>query len=107
MPTAEDPGAGERLTSAVVARLRSAGCVFAEDEAALLLDAAAGEPDALERLVVARVSGEPLEQLLGWVAFGGRRVAVGPGVFVPRVRTELLAELAAARLTGTDVVVER
>lgn len=94
------------MTAALVARLRSAGCVFAEDEAALLLDAAAGDPAVLEGLVTARVSGEPLEQLLGWVAFGGRRIAVGPGVFVPRVRTEHLAELAAARLTGGEVVVE-
>lgn len=106
VPTAEDPGAGELLALAVVARLRTAGCVFAEDEAALLIEAAAGERSVLERLLAARVSGQPLEQLLGWVAFGGRRIAVGPGVFVPRVRTEHLAELAAARLTGADVVVE-
>ena len=38
---------------------------------------------------------QPLEQLLGWVAFLGLRLEVGPGVFVPRLRTELLAELAA------------
>jgi release factor glutamine methyltransferase len=102
------PGGSEEE---VVARLRVAGCVFAEEEAALLLETAqalgtGGEPAALERLVAARVAGEPLEQLLGWVAFGGRRVIVGPGVFVPRVRTEHLAEQAVARLTGGDVVVE-
>lgn len=75
----------------VVARLRAAGCVFAEEEAALLLEA--GEPGLVDR----RVAGEPLEHLLGWVAFAGLRLAVGPGVFVPRVRTELMARTAIAR----------
>ena len=83
------------IAERVVDRLREAGCVYAEDEAALLLETAADTAD-LERLVEARVAGQPLEQLLGWVSFGGLRVAVGPGVFVPRVRTELLAERAVA-----------
>ena len=42
----------------VVAALRVAGCVFAEDEAALLLEAAAG-PGDLERLLARRVAGLP------------------------------------------------
>ena len=92
--------------SQVVARLRAAGCVYAEDEAALLVEAAQGYADELDRLVAARVAGEPLEQLLGWVVFAGLRIAVGPGVFVPRVRTELLAEQAQARLGDGAVVVE-
>jgi len=74
--------------SEVAARLRAAGCVFAEEEAALLLDAATG-PE-LESLVARRASGVPLEQLLGWVDFAGARYAVTPGVFVPRRRSELL-----------------
>ena len=89
----------------VVARLRAAGCVFAEDEAALLREAAgpgARAEVALEGLVARRVAGEPLEHLLGWVAFAGRRWSVGPGVFVPRRRTELMvrAALALARPAG-------
>ena len=103
-----------RMTSAansqdfgqVVARLRAAGCVYAEDEATLLVAAAEGDDRRLERLITARVAGQPLEQLLGWVAFAGLRIAVGPDVFVPRVRTELLAEQARARLGGDPVVVE-
>jgi release factor glutamine methyltransferase len=87
-------------------RGRATACVFAEEEAALLVEAAAGDSSVLERLVTSRVAGEPLEQLLGWVAFGGRRVRVGPGVFVPRVRTELLAEQALARMTEAALVVE-
>ncbi len=90
--------------SDVVARLRAAGCVFAEDEAGLLLAAAAGE--ALEALVRRRAGGEPLEQVLGWAEFAGLRVAVAPGVFVPRRRTELLAREAAGLARAGDVVVD-
>ena len=79
----------------VVALLRAAGCVWAEDEAALL-EAASSTPDELEVLLARRVAGEPLETVLGWVEFLGRRLAVGPGVFVPRRRTELLARTAVA-----------
>ncbi|MBF4579972.1 methyltransferase [Frigoribacterium sp. VKM Ac-2530] len=81
----------------MVARLRAAGCVFAEDEARLLLEAAAAGP-GLESLVLRRTAGEPLEQVLGWAAFDGLRLVVEPGVFVPRRRTELLVRLADAAL---------
>lgn len=89
--------------SPIVARLRAAGCVFAEDEAALLV-ATAGSPEELERLVAARVSGLPLEVVVGWAEFAGLRIAIGPGVFVPRRRTELLAH-CAVELTGPFSVV--
>ena len=79
----------------LVARLRAAGCVFAEDEAALLAGAA-GSPGELERMVAARVAGTPLEVLVGWADFCGLRIAVEPGVFVPRRRTELMARHAIA-----------
>lgn len=78
-----------------MARLRAAGCVFAEDEADLLL-AAATTPAELETLVEQRVLGMPLEHLLGWAEFCGLRVAVDPGVFVPRRRTGFLVDLALA-----------
>lgn len=89
--------------SPIVARLRAAGCVFAEDEAALLV-ATATSPEELERLVVARVSGLPVEVVVGWAEFAGLRVAIGPGVFVPRRRTELLAR-CAIELSGPASVV--
>ncbi|MFF3568888.1 putative protein N(5)-glutamine methyltransferase [Nocardia jiangxiensis] len=79
----------------LITTLRTAGCVFAEEEAALLAEAAASESD-LKDLVVQRVSGVPLEHLLGWTEFRGLRVAVAPGVFVPRQRTGFLVELVAA-----------
>ncbi|GGK37415.1 methylase [Pilimelia terevasa] len=73
--------------------LRAAGCVFAEDEARLL-HAAAPQPGALAGLLARRVAGTPLEQVLGWARFCGTRVAVHPGVFVPRRRTGLLVRYA-------------
>jgi release factor glutamine methyltransferase len=80
--------------SLVTARLRAAGCVFAEDEAELLL-AAARTADDLASMVDRRVDGMPLEHVLGWAQFCGFRVTVDPGVFVPRRRTELLVHEAA------------
>ena len=89
----------------VIARLRAAGCVFAEDEARLLTDAA-GTPSELAALVDRRVAGEPLEHVLGWVEFCGLRIAVDPGVFVPRRRTEVLVREAAALAAPGAVVVD-
>lgn len=79
--------------TSIVSRLRAAGCVFAEDEARLLLTTAA-TPSDLEAMVEQRAAGLPLEQVLGWAEFCGLRIAVEPGVFVPRRRTEFLVELA-------------
>lgn len=84
----------------VVRRLRAAGCVFAEEEARLLL--AEAPPDELGTWVDRRVAGEPLEHVLGWALFDGLRVAVGPGVFVPRRRSELLVRQAVAALRSPD-----
>ena len=50
--------------SVIVTRLRAAGCVFAEDEARLLI-AAARTPAELDVMVGQRVAGLPLEQVLG------------------------------------------
>jgi release factor glutamine methyltransferase len=56
--------------------------------------------------VARRVSGMPLEPLLGWAGFWGQRILVRPGVFVPRRRTELLVSEALALLGPGDVVVD-
>ncbi len=84
---------------AVVARLRAAGCVFAEEEADLLT-VAATNPAELARLVDQRVAGLPLEQILGWAEFCGLRIEVDPGVFVPRRRSEFLVGQAVALSAG-------
>jgi release factor glutamine methyltransferase len=89
----------------LVERLRAAGCVFAEEEAVLLVDAAEDAAD-LERLAAGRAAGVPLEQLVGWAAFCGLRIAVAPTVFVPRRRTELLVRVALEDLRPGDVVVD-
>jgi release factor glutamine methyltransferase len=85
--------AGDADFDGVVLTLRVAGCVFAEEEAALLIEAAASSDD-LAGMVGERVSGRPLEHILGWVQFCGRRVFVAPAVFVPRRRTELIVREA-------------
>ena len=89
----------------VVARLRAAGCVFAEDEARVLADAAKDQAE-LEAMVDRRVAGEPIEHVVGWAEFCGLRIAVGPGVFVPRVRTEFLVGQAAAVTPPGGVAVD-
>lgn len=91
--------------SAIAARLRAAGCVFAEDEARLLTSAA-GTPDELAAMVDRRVQGLPLEHILGWAEFYGLRVQVDPGVFVPRRRTEFLVSEALAVCRPGAVVVD-
>lgn len=78
----------------IAARLRAAGCVFAEDEAELLARSAPS-PAALRAMVERRAAGLPLEHVVGWAEFCGLRVEVGSGVFVPRRRSELLVRRAA------------
>src|SRR5262245_63951180 len=97
------------------ARLAAAGCVSAEAEARWLVEEVRGLPAgaavarrrqplppaaarALEGMVARRVAGEPLQYVIGWAPFGPLRIQVGPGVFVPRPETELVAARAAAHL---------
>ncbi|WP_354179298.1 putative protein N(5)-glutamine methyltransferase [Arthrobacter sp. UYP6] len=98
---------GNITEESLTVRLRAAGCVFAEEEARLLL-AEAGSPDILEHMVFQRTTGLPLEQILGWAEFYGLRISVSPGVFIPRRRTELLAEHALVLISQltSPVVVE-
>ncbi|GMA28592.1 putative protein N(5)-glutamine methyltransferase [Arenivirga flava] len=89
----------------LVQRLRAAGCVLAEDEAALLL-ASTDDPEQLEERIRRRVGGEPLEQVLGWAAFMGLRLHLEPGVFVPRHRSEALVREAAALVPPGGAVLD-
>ena len=91
--------------SDVVTGLRAAGCVFAEEEAQLLV-AAASTPGDLAALFEQRVSGVPLEHILGWAEFCGTRIVVDTGVFVPRRRTEFLVSQAAGLARPGAVVVD-
>jgi release factor glutamine methyltransferase len=92
----QDPG--------VVARLRAAGCVFAEEEARLL-SAAARTRAELEVMVGQRAGGLPIEQVIGWAQFCGLRILIDPGVFVPRRRSEFLVQTAAAVAQRGDPVI--
>jgi release factor glutamine methyltransferase len=89
----------------VVARLRAAGCVFAEDEARLITTTAR-TPEELDAMVGRRAAGLPLEQVLGWAEFCGLRIAVDPGVFVPRRRTGFLVQQAVALARPRAIVVD-
>ncbi len=89
----------------IVNRLRAAGCVFAEDEARLLVSTAR-TPAELAAMVDRRVTGLPLEHVLGWAEFCGLRITVEPGVFVPRRRTQFLARQAANLARPGAVVVD-
>lgn len=91
--------------STIVSRLRAAGCVFAEDEAELLVSAAQS-PGQLAAMVDRRSIGLPLEHVLGWAVFCGLQIEVDPGVFVPRRRTEFLVGQAAALAPPRAVVVD-
>jgi len=58
----------------------------------MILGAAA--PDGLDDLVAERAARVPLQHLTGLAGFRRLELSVGPGVFVPRFETELVAGLA-------------
>ncbi|WP_344838648.1 putative protein N(5)-glutamine methyltransferase [Kribbella ginsengisoli] len=88
----------------MVSALRAAGCVFAEDEADLLI-AAARDDAELAHMVEQRVAGLPIEHIVGYADFCGLRILLDPGVFVPRRRTEhLVAEALQLTHPGSLVV---
>ncbi|MEU7299499.1 putative protein N(5)-glutamine methyltransferase [Streptomyces sp. NPDC007206] len=99
------PSPSRSSAAAVVSALRAGGCVFAEDEAELILATARTE-DEVSSMVDRRVAGLPLEQVLGWARFHGLRVVLEPGVFVPRRRTEFLVDQALAQAPDARVVVD-
>ncbi len=85
----------------MAARLREAGIESPEAEARWIAQAA-GERD-VEELVRRRLSGEPLQYVLGTAAFRRLELRVGPGVFIPRPETEVVAGWAIDRLRAMDV----
>jgi len=64
---------------------------------AMALTDAPAEASVVERvreLAVRRAAREPLQHITGTAAFRSLELAVGPGVFVPRPETELVAQFA-------------
>ena len=101
-----------RLLADAGARLAEAGVASPEHDAAELLahvlgtsrpglvlagEVAEEQAAAYHRLVDRRAAREPLQHLTGSAAFRYLELAVGPGVFVPRPETELLAGWAVER----------
>ncbi len=101
-----------RLLAEAEERLRAAGVASPDADAAtllahvlgttrggLVLVAEVGEEQAATYagLVTRRTTREPLQHLLGTAAFRHVELSVGPGVFVPRPETELLAGWAIER----------
>ena len=95
------------LLTVAVETLSTAGIPAARADAEQLLAAALGVPrtrlaavetvDAetavrFAELVARRSAREPLQHLVGTIAFRYVEIAVGPGVFVPRPETELLVD---------------
>ena len=61
-----------------------------------------GEALAVAELVVRRASREPLQHITGRAAFRLIELAVGPGVFVPRPETEVVAGIAIDALRAYE-----
>ncbi|MCY7413695.1 MAG: peptide chain release factor N(5)-glutamine methyltransferase [Salinibacterium sp.] len=72
-------------------------------QAKVALDAAIGAEDAVTvaGLVERRAAREPLQHITGVAAFRNLELAVGPGVFVPRPESELVAQYAIDALAAT------
>ena len=100
------------VLAAAAARLRDAGVPSPEHDAAELLahllgtersrlplidDVPSAVVESYDGLVARRAAREPLQHLTGTSHFRHVTLAVGPGVFVPRPETELLAGWAVER----------
>ena len=86
--------------------LELAGFVAAPEEAAELIDAAAGDTRLLDALVARRLTGEPLAWITGRTRFCGLDLRVDPGVYVPRWQTELVARRALERVPRHGLAVD-
>ncbi|MCS5478993.1 peptide chain release factor N(5)-glutamine methyltransferase [Corynebacterium sp. YIM 101645] len=60
-----------------------------------------GVPDGFEGMVARREAREPLQHILGLAPFGALDLHVGPGVFIPRPETEVLADWGVRQLAGS------
>ncbi|MBT2716051.1 putative protein N(5)-glutamine methyltransferase [Bacillus sp. ISL-57] len=95
----------DTIYTSIVTKLRDAGCVFAEEEARLLINEARTTAE-LAGMVDRRIAGLPLEHVIGWAEFCGIRIEVDLGVFVPRRRTEFLVRQATSLAMPGAVVVD-
>lgn len=57
---------------------------------------------SIEKMVSRRLSGEPLQHIIGSVTFYGNKIYVKKGVFIPRPETEILVEKAIQHALRLD-----
>ena len=88
------------LLRAATRELEAAGVPSARHDAKALLAHAQGDLDRFARYVERRAAREPLQHITGSVGFRYVELAVGPGVFVPRPETEVVAGWAIEALRG-------
>lgn len=69
----------------------------------LLLESTLDNEELFDELVTMRAHRIPLQYLTGTAPFLGLELRVGPGVFIPRPETELLAQWAISRQPSTAV----
>lgn len=81
-------------TARLDAELLMANALGVERDALLLGDQDQSAPDSFEALVERRLTHEPVAYILGHRDFWTIRLAVGPGVLVPRPDSETLIEAA-------------
>ncbi len=62
--------------------------------------------EQFDALIARRAAREPLQYILGSVAFEGVEIAVSPDALIPRMDTEVLFERTALRLRGTEKVLD-
>lgn len=84
--------------------MRAGGIESPEAEARWIAEGAGGRD--VDELVRRRLAGEPLQYVLGTAAFRRLELRVGPGVFVPRPETELVAERAMELLPDAGLLVD-
>ncbi len=90
----------------VADELRRAGIVTADAEARWIVEAADRGVGEMGDLVARRSAGEPLQYVTGLAGFRRLEIEVGPGVFIPRPETEIVAGAAIARLPKDGVAVD-
>lgn len=94
--------------AAAARRLAAAGVGSPRHDAERLAECAAGDEAAFAAYVARRANGEPLQHITGVAYFRYLELAVGPGVFIPRPETELVAQAAIdfARTCDAPTVVD-
>nr|WP_255365874.1 peptide chain release factor N(5)-glutamine methyltransferase [Corynebacterium sp. NML130628] len=90
-------------TPAVDARLIAAWLLDETPVNVLFLDVDQEFDVAFETAIQRRASREPLQHIVGTAPFGSLTLRVGPGVFIPRPETEVLADWAVQTLRKSGV----